>query len=188
MPEELISVIEIARTHGTHKAQVFKILKRLGIESRKLRSEDTRGQSASFIFHADYERLKRECEPRGGKSLPDDTETNWVGYLYVVQLEPDLDPERFKIGFASSVEDRLRKHRAAAPFAKPLFEWPCKLLWENTAIDSITRGCERLHTEVFRAGDLAAVGERGDEFFAILPTLTGMGTDKSSNGPTFRTS
>ena len=53
MPEELISVAEIATTHGKHKAQVFKLLERLGIERRLLRSEDARGQKAAFVSRQD---------------------------------------------------------------------------------------------------------------------------------------
>jgi len=45
------------------------------------------------------------------------------------------------------------------------------LLWEKTAIDSVTRGCERLNTEVFRSEDLDLIKERCDKFFSLMPEL-----------------
>lgn len=83
-----------------------------------------------------------------------------VGVFYVVQLEPEHDPTRFKAGFTTEMDGRLRKHRCSAPFALVLQTWPCKRTWERAAIDSTTVGCEQLHTEVFRAPDLDTVVAR----------------------------
>jgi hypothetical protein len=69
------------------------------------------------------------------------------------------------------LDGRLQKHRCSAPFAARVKQWPCLRAWERTAIDCVTAGCERLHTEVFRAEDLAAVVDRADRFFSLMPTV-----------------
>jgi hypothetical protein len=93
--------------------------------------------------------------------------------FYLIQLEPDFDPGRFKIGFAASLPERLRHLRCSAPFAAVLKTWPCRRLWEKTAIDCVSAGCERLHTEVFRTASLDEVVGRCDGFFAIMPPVQG---------------
>ncbi len=51
MSEDLISVIDVANHHGKRKQTIFKILKRLGIEARKIRGSN-HGQFLSFVYHA----------------------------------------------------------------------------------------------------------------------------------------
>ena len=43
MDEKNISVIDLAKELGKAKQTVFKVLKRLGIESRKIRGSDNHG-------------------------------------------------------------------------------------------------------------------------------------------------
>ena len=57
------------------------------------------------------------------------------------------------------------------PYAKIVKTWPSYSLWEKTAIDSVTRGCEKLYTEVFRTDDLDKIKLRCDEFFEKMPNL-----------------
>lgn len=169
MPNELISVIDIARIHGKRKQSIFKLLKRSGIEQVKAPGEGTRGQAISYISQADYELLESELNSiesdPGGSVEAEST----PGVFYLIQLEPDHDPGRFKIGFASNIDERLRSHRTVAPLCQIVKTWPCKPLWEKTAIDSVCAGYERLYTEVFRAPSLAEVESRCDRFFAVMP-------------------
>jgi len=130
-----------------------------------------RGQEALHVTRDDYNMLIAEFENQSDGESTDQETTDWRGFLYIIQLEPELDPGRFKIGFAGTVEERLRSHRTSAPFATLVRQWPCKLLWEKTAIESITRDCEKLHTEVFRTDAIQGVLERADRFFEIMPSL-----------------
>lgn len=92
-----------------------------------------------------------------------------VGIFYLMQLEPDHDPGRFKAGITVEIEGRLQKHRCSAPFAQCLRAWPRRRTWERVAIDCLTDGRERLHTEVFRSVALEEVLRRADAFFAVMP-------------------
>jgi len=48
MPDNLISVIDLATHHGIHKQTVFKVLKRFGIEPTKRRGANNRGWLSSL--------------------------------------------------------------------------------------------------------------------------------------------
>jgi hypothetical protein len=50
-----------------------------------------------------------------------------------------------------------------------LRSWVCKSLWEKTAIDCVTVGCDRLHTEVFRTALIDNVISRCERFFELMP-------------------
>ena len=93
-----------------------------------------------------------------------------IGFFYLLCLE---DPSRFKVGFASNLNERLRQHRCSAPYTQVVKTWPCRRLWEKTAIECVTDGCERLHTEVFRSQSLESVEQKCERFFTLMPQLSG---------------
>lgn len=76
-----------------------------------------------------------------------------------------------KVGFAVSLPEPLRTLGCSALFAKVVRTWPCKMLWERTAIDCVTEGCKQLHTEVFRAQAIEPVVQRCEPFFNLMPKL-----------------
>jgi hypothetical protein len=45
------------------------------------------------------------------------------------------------------------------------------MLWERTAIDSVTEGCKQLHTEVLRTQSIEPVLQRCEQFFSLMPKL-----------------
>jgi len=89
--------------------------------------------------------------------------------FYLLLLEPDHDPGRFKVGIADNFPERLRHLRCSAPMIKVVKTWPCKPLWERTVMDCVTEGCERLHTEVFRTESIKSVVDRCERFFELMP-------------------
>ncbi len=175
MNDNIISVIDAANKLGTRKQQLFKIIKRLGIATTKQKNSAHKGQAISYISNTDFDHIVNNFGQTG-----EDTESSSVattsgqldhGVFYLIQLEPDHDPGRFKLGFASNMPERLRSHRCSAPFAKILKTWPCHALWERTAIDSVTQSCEKIHTEVFRTKNISSVQEKCDLFFNLMPKL-----------------
>ncbi len=177
MDDELISVIDIAAKHGKRKQTVFKILDRLGIVTKKQRSIAGRNQMVVYITQEEFKTVSSELVAIPNDDLPEDSEEDEVafsadqGVFYLIQLEPEFDPCRFKVGFAANMSERLRQLRCSAPFATVIRSWPCQRLWEKTAIDSISVGCERLHTEVFRAASLDEIAAKCDKFFAVMPSV-----------------
>jgi len=169
MDQQLMSIIEIANAHGKRRQSIHKLVKQLEIEVVKRKSHDARGQVISYISANDYEKLKGRIE--GPDSLIVDAREEWPGVFYIVQLEPQLDPGRFKVGFTTDLAERIRSHRTSAPFAKPMKTFPCKLLWEKTAIECITQGCEQLHTEVFRTDNIEEIIGQAERFFDLMPDI-----------------
>ena len=172
---ERIALPEMADELQCHKQSLFKIAKRLGITPVKRRDSDRRNQLVATVTTAEGMSIWRDFLTRvrtGGEPgieaeplLADD------GAFYLVQLEPGHDPGRFKVGFTSDLDGRLRKHRCSAPFAQCVKSWPCRRNWERAAIDCVTAGLEQLHTEVFRASSVEEVTSRGDRLFSVMPEV-----------------
>ncbi len=176
----MISVINLADEIGVRKQTIFKVAKRLGIETQKLRTEQGRGQLVAHLSSEDAEAI-RDAISVSDTVNDDDPEASASGWFYIIQLEPTMDPGRIKLGFAIDVEQRLRSHRTSAPFSALVQRWPCKALWEKTAIDCISTECERLHTEVFRTQNLHATTDLADSFFSIMPDPNGALLHKAFN-------
>ena len=171
MNDDWISVKDIAAELGKRKQYVFKVLQRLGIESRKAVGPGSRGQKLAYISRDDFAAVRDHLADTTADGEVSEQVPNAHGYFYLIQLEPEHDPGRFKVGFATSIDERMRAHKTAAPLCELVNTWPCKLLWEKTAIDAVTTGCERLYTEVFRADSVKDVEARCVAFFELMPSI-----------------
>jgi hypothetical protein len=177
--QERIAIVDLADDLQVRKQRIFKILPRLDIRPTQ-RREPTRGnQNVATVSRSEAAAIRAEIVKSSdasmtGSSAPGSAavfSSDDVGFFYMIQLEPDHDPGRFKVGFTMDLDGRLQKHRCAAPFAQYLKSWPCKRVWERAAIDCVTNGCERLHTEVFRAASLDQLATRAQTFFSTMPRL-----------------
>ena len=173
--QSLISIGEIATNHGRRRESVHNIVKRLGIDTVKVARANARGQKVSCITMEDYRLLEQHLADSTQKA---DNNNAFRGVFYLAQIEPVLDPGRFKVGFTADISERIRNHKTIAPFLEIVKTWPCKPLWERTAIECVTHKCEQIHTEVFRTDDIQKVIERADEFFEIMPRLIGEQKDQ----------
>jgi hypothetical protein len=172
MPDDLISILDLATDLGRRKQTIFKIVKRLGIEPEKFRGPNSRGAIISYVTEADARRVVGEINSRKAYDSSDEgTSTPEQGVFYLLLLEPTHDPGRFKVGFALSLPERLRALRCSAPLIHVVKAWPCRALWERTAIQCVAQDCERLHTEVFRTTSIEAVAEKCERFFELMPRL-----------------
>ncbi len=169
----------MANQHGVLKQTIFKVLKRLRIEPTKRLGANSRGQVVAYITQeearivVDALRSGRSSGACGGADPASVAEVllDEQGVFYLLSLEPKNDPGRFKVGFAASLPERLRQLRCSAPFIEVVATWPCKRLWERTAIDCVSEGCERIHTEVFRTASLTSVREKCERFFNLMPKI-----------------
>lgn len=172
---DLIPVAELADELGTYRATIFKVVKRLGIQPVKRRDSERGGQQIALVTPAEASAVREEFTAgrRSGTDASGDTLllAPDEGRFYLIQLEPVHDPGRFKVGFTTDLDGRLRHHRCSAPFAQYMKHWPCRRTWERAAIDCMTAGLEQLHTEVFRGPSLPEVLARGERFFAVMPVV-----------------
>ncbi len=120
--KELISVIDAAKHLGQRKQTVFKVIKKFKITPIKHRHSQHRGQAISYITEDDLIKLteyfSNKKTSRESTLDSENYDLTDVGVFYLIQLEPTHDPGRFKVGFASTMNERLRQHRCSAPFAK----------------------------------------------------------------------
>jgi hypothetical protein len=172
-----VAVADLADELGTYRATIFKIAKRLGVEPDKRRDASRGNQLIAVVAETDAAAIRATFTEgrRTGQGSAEMAElAPDEGMFYLVQLEPQHDPGRFKLGFTTDLDGRLRHHRCSAPFAQYLKTWPCRRAWERTAIDCLATDVDQLHTEVFRGQSLAAVAERGDRFFQLMPPVRGV--------------
>jgi hypothetical protein len=172
-----IAIVDLADDLQVRKQRIFKILPRLGIRPTQRRELSRGNQNVATVSQSEAIAIRAEIEksagtPSGNSSgSPAAFYSDDVGFFYLIQLEPEHDPGRFKLGFTMDLDGRLQKHRCSAPFAQYIGTWPCKRVWERAAIDCVTNGCEQLHTEVFRATSLEQIAAQAKSFFSMMPNL-----------------
>jgi hypothetical protein len=167
---ERVSIAEIATKLNLDTTTVRRLIARES-EELGLTVFVEKGNKRS-LSKDDADKLIASYEARRGK-ITDLAVTNEkydrFGYFYIIQLIPEILPNRIKIGFADNVEQRLREHQTAAPTAKLVKTWPCKRSWDYAAMDSITRqDCKLVLNEVYE-GEVDKFIERGNDFFSRMP-------------------
>jgi len=167
--DEYVSIKDLAKRLGMDRSHARRYVMKLGYSFHKRRTPDSGSQLTLCVTSAEADEIASQ---RADKGFTASTvvATSDVGVFYVIQLVPDLDPKRLKLGFAESLDQRLSQHRTAAPTARVLRAWPCKRSWELTTIDALTReGCRLILNEVFECDDPVSLVKRGDAFFSMLP-------------------
>jgi len=166
---EFVSLKQIAERLGMDRSAARKYVLKLGIKPHKRRTADSGNQLSLTVTDEQARMIFKLREDQGftASGKPVELEN---GCFYVIQLVPELDPRRIKLGFAIDLADRLSQHRTAAPTAKVLKSWPCKRAWELTAMDCLfLTHCRHILNEVFECDDLEELVKKGEDFFALLP-------------------
>lgn len=164
-----ISLKALAVELGMDRSHARRYVLNLGIIPAKRRTADSGGQLTLTVSAPEAELIRRARSEQGFSGAQGAVE-NETGFFYVIQLVPELEPKRIKLGFADNVSNRLSQHRTSAPTAKLLKSWPCRRSWERTAIDAIAAvGGALILNEVFQFQDIEAAIARADQFFSLLP-------------------
>lgn len=167
-----VSIRDLADELGCIPQSIHKLVERKRFEKQTWRDSERRNQLVATISAEDAEFIRTYWRKSKGtadsEEMEEPSNSTEKGVFYVMQLEPELDPGRIKVGFTSDIEARLRKHRCAAPHTAIVKTWPCRRRWELTAIDCITRELDQVHTEVFSTNSLERTVCQGDEFFSLM--------------------
>jgi len=167
--DNYVSIKELAQRLGMDRSHARRYVLKLGYSFHKRRTPNSGRQLTLCVTTAEAEEIVSQRAEKGFLASSVVAVCD-VGVFYAIQLVPDLDPKRLKLGFAESLEQRLSQHRTAAPTARVLRAWPCKRSWEVTAIDALTRqGCRLILNEVFECDEPDTLVTRGDVFFGMLP-------------------
>lgn len=170
--DDYVTIKELAEIIGLDKSNARKYVIDNGFEFDKIRTPETQNQLTLVLTTEQAEqvkqlRLSHGFTINGHAQLADVAKT---AVFYIIQLVPELDCKRVKLGYTGNLNARLRAHRTACPNAKVLAYYPCLETWELAAIASITReGCELIGNEVYQTSDLDMMVDRADTFFAIMP-------------------
>jgi len=164
-----ITLAQLATELGMDRSNLGKYIRANGFSFTKIRTKESNNQLTLALTEGDAESIRQLRTSLGFHSNPKPIE-NGDGYFYVIQVVPDLDTNRVKLGFASNVNARLATYKTSSPSATLLKSWPCRVSWERAAMDSITRaGCSQIGIEVFTCDDLDRLVRNGDSFFKIMP-------------------
>lgn len=168
---EFVSIKKLAEQLGMDRSHARRYVLKLGFHPKKRRTADSANQLTLTLTASEAEAaLSRRREMgflNSGRPL-----NNEHGVFYVVQLIPELDPKRLKLGFAVDLNERMSQHRTAAPTAKCLRTWPCRRAWESTVMDCITKsGCALIINEVYETNDIDELFHAGDSFFSLMPSV-----------------
>jgi len=168
--KHFVSIKDLAKQLGMDRSHARRYV--LGLKKyqfHKRRTVDSGGQLTLCVSAQEAQEIVAQRARQGFMSstivsVPE------VGVFYVIQLVPELDAKRVKLGYAASLQARLAEHRTAAPTAKLLGSWPCKRSWEQAAIDAlIAIDCCLVLNEVFECANPDTLVQRANDFFAMFP-------------------
>lgn len=163
------SIKHLAEELGMDRSHARRYVLKLGFKPQKRRTPDSGSQLTLTVTDEEAEAILKHRREQGFTAEGRVVEPE-AGVFYVIQVVPELDPKRIKLGFAIDLNDRLVQHRTSAPTAKVLRSWPCKRSWEVTAMDCLSSvDCRHILNEVFECDNLEELARRGDELFRILP-------------------
>jgi hypothetical protein len=172
--KQLATQLGLTRSHARKFA--IKVAREYGFSPQRMQTRDSGVGPAALTFSMKEADIivaaRKNVFPDGDRANRDALSD--TGWLYLIQLVPELDPKRIKLGFASNVEDRLSQLQTAAPTARCIKQWPSKRTWELTAIDCLTDElCKLIRNEVYECGDIDALCRKADRFFEFMPTVRG---------------
>lgn len=168
--EDYVSLKALALELGLDRSNMRKYVLKSGLQPHRRRTPDSGGQLTLAITpdEANFVRQKRASE--GYLNEASVSESN-EGVFYVIQLVPELDPRRIKLGFADNLANRLSAHQTVAPTAKVLGAWACRRGWEATIMDALTTThCRLVMNEVFECESPNDLLSYGDRLFDLLPS------------------
>ena len=164
---EIIRIKKVAEELRISNEYALRLAKKMGFKLHYGK------RNAASLLKADAEQLIKDYQPRKKARVASTEEVTFdgFGYFYIIQLLPDEIPDRMKIGYTDSLDQRLSDHRVTNPTLKLVQSWPCKRTWEHAATASITReGCTKIGGEVFQ-GDMRGFIDRAEAFFVIMPIV-----------------
>src|SRR6266702_1959866 len=175
MAEGYVLLSELADEWGIDKSNARKYVWKCGFSFVRVRGDERTHQLVLALTVADAE-IVREMRLSEGYTTRGTEGTrpveNGAGTFYLVQIIPDVDQRRVKLGYAMDAERRLSAYRTVSPTATIVHAWPCSVSWERAAIASLTaEGCTLLGGEVYLCEDIDRLVQRGDTFFACMPEI-----------------
>lgn len=153
----------------TVRRHINKMKKELGLDPVKQKTSTSSGSLVNCLSTDHTHLFLSYFASKDEKESENAFSSRKFGSFYIIQLIPEFNPNRVKIGFADNVKKRIKEHQTASPTAKLIGHWPCKRAWDQAAMDSITReNCRLVMNEVYE-GEIDGFIKRGNAFFENMP-------------------
>jgi len=171
--QEYVVLKEISRRIGLDRSNTRKWLLNQGFVFIQIRDRESR-QAVNALTTEDAERavdLRAQQGFFARESSSDSSVINdGTGFFYVIRLMPDIAPNRIKVGYAASLQSRIESHRCTCPQLELLKSWPCRKVYEHTAIAIAINGSAFSYGgEVYDVASVDDMIARLDSFFGMLP-------------------
>ena len=103
MPEDYLSLRKLSEMLGINSSQMRKYVLKLGYNPPRARTPDSRGKLTYVFTSGEAENIIKARREQGfvtaeTRGVP--TVTQDVGVFYLIQIIPELSPNRLKLGFA----------------------------------------------------------------------------------------
>jgi len=120
--EDYVNFYELAKRLGmsydTIRRSVAKFGDELGIVVQKMKLPGSKGALTQCISTEDANTLVAflENKPKSDQIGGGENELSFrrFGYFYIIQVVPELMPNRLKIGYTDNLDQRLREHQTSA--------------------------------------------------------------------------
>ncbi len=170
--KDYVTLSDLATELGLDRSNMHKYVKKLNINMLERRTPKSRNQRTKTVTLEDAEFIRTKRQSEGYSNDKAVVSASEWGVFYIIQLVPELDQKRLKLGFTDNLDGRLSQHKTAAPTATVLQSWPCKRVWEKTIIDALTiLHCRLVANEVFECDSYEKLVGLADTIFDILPGL-----------------
>jgi hypothetical protein len=168
--QRYVSIKEIAQALGMDRSHARKFAIKCGFEFAKQRTADS-GNQLTLVLPEEKALLLYQRRKDLGFTEDNILVSSDIGFFYIIQLIPEYDKNRIKLGYANDVRDRLAQHRTSAPTAVLLKSYPCKREWEKSIIDFLAlKHCRLINSEVYEAIDLEKMVDYADQLFSLIPS------------------
>ncbi len=168
---EPITLKTLAAELGMDRSHLRKFVLKMEIEPLRVRTPDSRNQATLALIPTDADRVRTARAAAGFSKSDNHSEVRVSdGQFYIAAMDIEARPNRIKVGYTDSLDNRVASYRTGNPDVQILRTWPCKRAWEAAVIDAVTNlhGCQRVSGEVYDCKDVDALVARGDAFFAML--------------------
>lgn len=150
--EKVVTLGELASRLGMDRSNARKFVLKSGLAPLRVRTPETGNQLSLALRESEAEAIVQLRQSMGygehGAQAQDDSR----GHFYLLQLIPDIAPNRLKFGFATDVQARVQTHRTTAPTAVLVKTWPCKRVWEEAVISCLPMtSCDSATMDFFHA-------------------------------------
>ena len=176
---EYLTLKQVAEVLGRDPSGVRRYIKTNCPNINWLSIRDQNGQKCSVFTKEDVDAIIKTRKIQGYQNQEVPVPISIHGLFYIIQLLPDIDPNRLKLGFASDIGNRIANHRTTCPNLNVLQTFSCKKYWEKTAIDYLAATNKMTHIggEVFRCADLSHVINVATQFFVALNSKSDNNTE-----------